>query len=61
MEAKELKIIPPEEIWKDAEGFEDFYQVSNMGRVRSLDRIVKSGIRHNKTAKGFRWKYKEMN
>ncbi|ATN93890.1 HNH endonuclease [Lactobacillus phage LJ] len=26
------------EIWKDIEGFEGLYQVSNMGRVRSLDR-----------------------
>ena len=29
-----------EEIWKDIEGFEGLYQVSNLGRVRSLDRIV---------------------
>ena len=29
-----------EEIWKDIEGFEGFYQVSSLGRVRSLDRIV---------------------
>jgi hypothetical protein len=28
------------EIWKDIEGYENLYQVSNMGRVRSLDRIV---------------------
>lgn len=27
-----------EEIWKDIRGFEGIYQVSNMGRVRSLDR-----------------------
>ena len=27
-----------EEIWKDVKGFEGRYQVSNMGRVRSLDR-----------------------
>ena len=27
-----------EEIWKDIEGFEGRYQVSNMGRVRGLDR-----------------------
>ncbi|MCI0374689.1 NUMOD4 domain-containing protein [Lacticaseibacillus paracasei] len=26
------------EVWKDVEGFEGLYQVSNMGRVRSLDR-----------------------
>lgn len=29
-----------EEIWKDVIGFEGRYQVSNMGRVRSLDRLV---------------------
>ena len=29
-----------EEIWKDIEGYEGIYQVSNLGRVRSLDRIV---------------------
>lgn len=31
------------EIWKDIEGFEGLYQVSNMGRVRSLDRTDKNG------------------
>ena len=29
-----------EEIWKDIEGYEGTYQVSNLGRVRSLDRLV---------------------
>ena len=29
-----------EEIWKDIEGFEGYYQVSNLGRVKSLDRYV---------------------
>lgn len=28
------------EIWKDVDGFEGLYQVSNLGRVRSLDRVV---------------------
>ena len=28
-----------EEIWKDVKGYEGLYQVSNMGRVRSLSRI----------------------
>lgn len=28
------------EVWKDIPGFEDFYQVSNIGRVRSVDRVV---------------------
>lgn len=30
-----------EEIWKDIEGYEGYYQVSNMGRVKSLDREVR--------------------
>lgn len=29
-----------EEVWKDIEGFEGLYQVSNLGNVRSLDRYV---------------------
>lgn len=38
-----------EEIWKDVQGFEGRYQVSNMGRVRSLDRttIDKTGRVHH--------------
>jgi hypothetical protein len=28
------------EIWKDVVGYEGLYQVSNLGRVKSLDRIV---------------------
>lgn len=38
-----------EEIWKDIEGYEGLYQVSNMGRVRSLRRniILKSRIERN--------------
>lgn len=29
-----------EEIWKDIEGYQGYYQVSTLGRVRSLDRVV---------------------
>ena len=29
------------EIWKDIEGYEGLYQVSNLGRVKALDRYVK--------------------
>ena len=29
-----------EEIWKDIKGFEGLYQVSNMGRVKSLERVT---------------------
>jgi len=28
------------EIWKDIKGFEEYYQISNFGRVKSLERIV---------------------
>lgn len=39
-----------EEIWKDIEGYEGCYQVSNQGRVRSLDRqaISKRWVRNIK-------------
>lgn len=29
-----------EEIWKDVKGYEGYYQVSNLGNVRSIDRII---------------------
>ena len=29
-----------EEIWKDVIGYEGYYQVSNLGRIRSIDREV---------------------
>lgn len=32
-----------EEIWKDIEGYEGVYQVSNLGRVKSLTRFKKDG------------------
>ena len=32
-----------EEQWKDIFGFEGYYQISDMGRVRSLDRGIYSG------------------
>lgn len=32
------------EIWKDIKGYEGRYQVSNMGKVRSLGRYVKFGV-----------------
>lgn len=33
------------EIWKDIKGYEGLYQVSNLGRVKSLDRIVKDNTK----------------
>ena len=32
-----------EEVWKDIQGYEGLYQVSNMGRVKSLERTVWNG------------------
>lgn len=40
-----------EEIWKDIEGYENLYQISNMGRVRSL-RYGKPKILKNSFNKG---------
>jgi hypothetical protein len=38
-----------EEIWKEVPGYEGFYEVSDLGRVRSLDRSVTYG-RHGAAA-----------
>lgn len=35
------------EVWKDIEGFEESYQISNKGRVKSLGRKVISGINYS--------------
>ena len=35
------------EIWKSIRGFEGLYEASNYGRIRSLDRRVRSGNRFN--------------
>lgn len=40
------------EIWKDIEGYEGYYQVSNLGRVRSLDRTIESEHRSPQFMKG---------
>lgn len=37
------------EIWKDIKGFEGYYQISNLGRIRSLDRIIE--MKNGKTRK----------
>jgi hypothetical protein len=40
-----------EEVWKDIKNFEGLYQVSNLGRVRSLDRTVKNHLYRGKIMK----------
>lgn len=42
---KNLYIMNMTEIWKDIEGFEGLYQVSNYTRVRTVERIVQFGNR----------------
>ena len=35
------------EKWKEIQGYEGFYEVSDLGRVRRIDRYVNTGILHN--------------
>lgn len=37
------------EVWRDIPGYEGAYQVSSLGRVRSLDRIVESKSKNGKS------------
>ena len=34
------------EIWKDVKGYEGYYQVSNIGNVKSIDRVNAIGRRY---------------
>jgi hypothetical protein len=40
------------EIWKDIEGYEGLYQVSNLGRVKSMDRIIERKNNTDQKRKG---------
>lgn len=40
-----------QEIWKNIEGYCNFYQISNLGRVKSLSRVVNSRIKNHTTRK----------
>lgn len=42
------------EIWKPVVGYEDSYEVSNLGRVRGLDRVLEDGRRWKGTVKTLR-------
>lgn len=41
-----------EEVWKDVNGYEGFYQVSNYGRIKSVDRTVASRGNYINNIKG---------
>lgn len=40
------------EIWKDIDSYEGYYQVSNLGRIRSLDRVVSCKNGRTQTKRG---------
>lgn len=41
------------EIWKPVKGFEGYYEVSDLGRVRSIDRVIYDNVRKcNRLLKG---------
>ena len=44
------------EIWKDVQGYEGLYQVSNLGMVKSLGRFVVRPL----SQKGYRWKAEKI-
>lgn len=39
------------EEWRDVKGYEGYYQVSNLGNVKSLDRVVSTGRYHGRVMK----------
>ena len=45
------------EIWRDIKGFEEYYQISNSGRIKSKDRYVRVCKGKQKTSMGYVWKY----
>ena len=40
-----------QEIWKDIVGYENLYQISNLGRVKSVEKYVNSCLKYNPTIK----------
>ena len=45
------------EEWKDIKGYEGLYQVSNEGRVKSLDHTIVCDNGKQKTANGYLWAF----
>lgn len=50
-----------EEIWKDVVGYEGLYQVSNLGRVRSVDRTIEDKFGRIKRKRLFKGKLLRLN
>ena len=49
---EQLQELPQKEEWRDIKGYEGFYQVSNMGRVKSLERTVAGRNGSKRTIRG---------
>ena len=47
-----MKYNLDKEEWRDVKGYEGLFQISNLGRVKSLDRIVNRPIKGNYQIKG---------
>ena len=45
-------MMDKQEVWKDVVGYEGLYEVSNLGRVRSLDRITEDTVGRKRKWKG---------
>jgi hypothetical protein len=50
-----------EEVWKDIEGYEGLYQVSNLGKVKSIDRYIKQYNGYNYSIRIYRGKILKSN
>lgn len=56
-------IVVKDEVWKDVPGLEGLYQASTHGRVKSMDRIIRTGwgykeiLRKGKITLGFKTSY----
>ena len=50
--AEHMELVPAQEQWKSVVGFEGVYEVSDHGRVRSLDRVVVTKTGVSKRRKG---------
>lgn len=50
------------EIWKDMHGFEDLYEISSYGKVRSKDRIItdKNGVKKHYKSRLLKLQYKNI-